>query len=259
MKKLIPALCMLLVAAALMGTSTYAWFTMNTDVGVTGMSVTAATPSSLYIGTDPTLSDKAFDTTANNTTAALLPASAALPTGATIAPSWYTGTAAEADNYAVEGDYSAASAAPAGKAYYLANTFYVMNEEANFDKLALASLTVTHTNDADKDLMNALRVMIVASKGGTVLNSVAYAVTSGDENGTAVTGTSTTGSITFYSFTSGNAAKQVLIEELTAGEIYQLDVYVYIDGEDEDCTSKNRNELSVTNTAIALNFAKAAA
>lgn len=40
-KKIIPALCMLLISAVLMGTSTYAWFSMNTTVSATGMKVTA--------------------------------------------------------------------------------------------------------------------------------------------------------------------------------------------------------------------------
>ncbi len=42
-KKLIPALCMLLISAVLMGTSTYAWFSMNKTVTAEGMSVTAQT------------------------------------------------------------------------------------------------------------------------------------------------------------------------------------------------------------------------
>ena len=41
MKKLIPALAMLLVSAILLGTSTYAWFSMSTEVSATGMEVTA--------------------------------------------------------------------------------------------------------------------------------------------------------------------------------------------------------------------------
>lgn len=40
-KKIIPALCMLLISAVLMGTSTYAWFSMNTTVSATGMQVQA--------------------------------------------------------------------------------------------------------------------------------------------------------------------------------------------------------------------------
>lgn len=40
-RKLIPALCMLLVSALFVGTSTYAWFSMNTTVTATNMQVTA--------------------------------------------------------------------------------------------------------------------------------------------------------------------------------------------------------------------------
>lgn len=40
-KKLIPALCMLLVSAVMLGSTTFAWFSMNNTVTATGMTVTA--------------------------------------------------------------------------------------------------------------------------------------------------------------------------------------------------------------------------
>ncbi len=40
-KKLIPALCMLLVSAVMLGTTTFAWFSMNNKVTATGMTVNA--------------------------------------------------------------------------------------------------------------------------------------------------------------------------------------------------------------------------
>lgn len=49
MKKLIPTICMLLVSAVLLGTSTYAWFSMNTQVQASGMKVKATTPISVEI------------------------------------------------------------------------------------------------------------------------------------------------------------------------------------------------------------------
>ena len=50
-KKLIPAFCMLLISAVLMGTSTYAWFSMNRTVTANGMEVTAKSNASyLLIG-----------------------------------------------------------------------------------------------------------------------------------------------------------------------------------------------------------------
>ena len=49
LRKLVPAIVMLLVAAAFVGTSTYAWFSMNRVVDVTGMSVTTEVADSLLI------------------------------------------------------------------------------------------------------------------------------------------------------------------------------------------------------------------
>lgn len=46
-KKLIPAFCAMLVSAAMLGTSTYAWFSVNKKVEAKGMSVTA-TPNTQY-------------------------------------------------------------------------------------------------------------------------------------------------------------------------------------------------------------------
>ena len=48
LKKLIPAFCMLLVSVAMLGTSTFAWFSMNKEVKATGMQITAKSDS-LYL------------------------------------------------------------------------------------------------------------------------------------------------------------------------------------------------------------------
>jgi hypothetical protein len=49
MKKLLPAVGMLAISATMLGTSTYAWFTMNKDVEVTGMEVRTKVGSNLLI------------------------------------------------------------------------------------------------------------------------------------------------------------------------------------------------------------------
>lgn len=48
-KKLIPALCMLLISAVLVGTSTYAWFSMNPNVSATGMTINAKSNSEFLV------------------------------------------------------------------------------------------------------------------------------------------------------------------------------------------------------------------
>lgn len=60
MRRMIPALCMLLVSAIMLSTASYAWFTMNTEVTASGMQIQAQADSSLVIGTAPLKSsDKA--------------------------------------------------------------------------------------------------------------------------------------------------------------------------------------------------------
>ena len=49
MRKLLPALAMLLVSAVLMSTASFAWFSTNDDVSVSGMSVKATTAENLVI------------------------------------------------------------------------------------------------------------------------------------------------------------------------------------------------------------------
>lgn len=70
-KKLIPALCMLLISAVLMGTSTYAWFSMNKSVKAEGMQVTAQSNSTyLLIATgDANKTAEAIQALTTNTTA----------------------------------------------------------------------------------------------------------------------------------------------------------------------------------------------
>lgn len=47
-KKLIPAFCAMLVSAAMLGTSTYAWFSVNKKVEANGMSVTATADTQYF-------------------------------------------------------------------------------------------------------------------------------------------------------------------------------------------------------------------
>ena len=48
-KKLIPALCMLLVSAVMLGSTTFAWFSMNRTVTATGMEIKAEVSTQLLI------------------------------------------------------------------------------------------------------------------------------------------------------------------------------------------------------------------
>lgn len=62
-KKLIPAAGMLALSASMLATSTYAWFTMNKEVRVTGMEVKTQVGDSLLIATSSAGTGKAADST----------------------------------------------------------------------------------------------------------------------------------------------------------------------------------------------------
>ena len=78
MKKLVPAAGMLAISATMLATSTYAWFTMNKEVSVTGMEVKAHAEEGLLVNEVKTANSKTWDeqATAGATDAiALRPAS----------------------------------------------------------------------------------------------------------------------------------------------------------------------------------------
>jgi len=61
-KKLIPALCMLLVSAILLGGSTYAWFSMNNEVTAKGMNVNLKTNTQFLVISKTTTLGNAAET-----------------------------------------------------------------------------------------------------------------------------------------------------------------------------------------------------
>jgi len=113
-KKLIPALCMLLISAVMLGSSTYAWFAMNNQVTATGMEVKAASntqylviSSSTTLGTELNLTQdnmtKKGGTADANTANSVFPCAKAKKalTGVAIGE-WYTANSTDFDNEAAE-------------------------------------------------------------------------------------------------------------------------------------------------------------
>ena len=188
MKKLIPALCMLLVAACLMGTSTYAWFAANINVTASGMQVKAAADGGLaiasYIGTP---GGDEVDAVAPGDAAYASSAAANwknITDGATIKPTsnngsgtWYTAGATTADKFG-------GSVTEDGKTTYFAGNYEVVTSNtAYYQKtkfriksldqtagataaLRISAITVTDSDDTATSaaLNNALRVAVALYK-----------------------------------------------------------------------------------------------
>ena len=52
MKKIIPAIAILIVSALMLASASFAWFTMNKTVTATGMNFSVSAPDNLQIGID---------------------------------------------------------------------------------------------------------------------------------------------------------------------------------------------------------------
>ena len=266
-RKMIPALAMLLVSVVLMSTASFAWFSMNGEVTATGMSVTATAPAALWISnqadanftTAITLTGKAgqiepvTDDLASNTKAnagewvfhklttegkALVNQSGQVVTGT----GENTKTTLPTD--AVEKGYAVAD----GQNNVLMQKFYLRLEGKNdgtgaadsYESKAIkANVTITAKNESADLIYQAIRVAIVApdavapntADGKTHLSQGGMVIYEFDALGTEVAGTT---------------AFLTLVAQETA-EVY---VYVWFEGEDEQCRNDYSQSLDQYNVAL---------
>ena len=179
MKKLIPALCMLLVAACLMGTSTYAWFAANKAVTASGMQVKAAADGGLAIASyvkDATTNDAvapastAFAASATAQWSNQLDADGKVRTDATVKPTstwngaWVTANSQDANKSKDDSTTYAPIAEDALSAYAQQTTWAIKSLDQTSQKYVLKVTAVeldgvTETASSQA-LNNALRVAI---------------------------------------------------------------------------------------------------
>ncbi len=119
-KKLLPAAGSLLISAAMLGTSTYAWFTMNKEVQVTGMQMKTKVGSNLLISTTNLDADYTSKTLSQTRKALLEPTSTI---NGTTGSFFYTVDAlangdAVSDNYTLYNEDQTLANATAGKPKY---------------------------------------------------------------------------------------------------------------------------------------------
>lgn len=246
-KKLIPTLCMLLISAVLMGTSTYAWFSMNTKVTATGMQVNAKAENKflqIIAGTDA-FSDTTAQTSAEakNASKEVRPVTAVQAVVTTVGASSITKLTTEnatsvmaADIKWAEAfsndptsstkatdytDVSLAAVATEGNTnkYTLVNTFKVRLNAAMGVKtaanLAVQSVTIAATGDTAKnELLPAVRVLITCGDNWVIYN----------KDGKVV----------------GNKAdSSIIAETVTDTTPSVISVYIFFDGEDPATTTNN--------------------
>jgi len=266
MRKIVPAVLMLLISAMLVGTSTYAWFAMNNKVTVTGMTVTTKVKENLMIAAD-TIGSTAVQAEANfknslvqEKTGLLEPASTVdginyyftssknvTATGDALTNAYTLYNPSTPDvfdgEYGLDNGNNTADAVP-----YIDYVFQIKaingNEAA---QIRLTKLDLTYGGSADAG--KAYRVALFAQ----TISGTIPALTSGDlitiltesgaanfTTGEAVNSTSGTGAVTYCNNTS--TALIPVAANTTA--YYKVVVRLWLEGEDTTCKNDTYMNLS---------------
>lgn len=245
-RKLIPALCMLLVSALFVGTSTYAWFSMNSSVQATDMMVKAKSNARyLLIGDDKdnakgtAKTDKAgkaltnehaalYATTGNDSKTcyptAYYAEAGTLNGHETVANKWYTSTSDTHDK-AVSGNADITEVKEADKDYMLTYKMYLTltNDSESYTGKLTVTPTITNTSKSVKAMV--------------VINGEKHIV---DTKNAAFT-------------TEGNV-------ELSSTDALEVTVYVYNDGNADNVNSTYFNgDATRLDGTVDLSFALATA
>ena len=227
---LILSLFALVVALVVTTTSTYAWFAMNSTVTAQNMQISVTADNTYLVITNNSsdLTDNKFTGTSVSTTssASAIDRVALLPTKLKAEDTplvWQTAAGTALDNgAALDGDYTDIASANEVK-YVKKFTFYVgLNPDysaVNATNLKIKNITVTAaaTNAGSEALRKAVSVCAVC---GTNVRNFASA-----NDGT---------------FTGLNSDAKFLAATLNAdGTAVQVDIYVYINGDNSNVTSAN--------------------
>lgn len=263
MKKIIPALCLLLVSAMLLGTSTYAWFSMNTTVTATGMVVKAQATSTLLIdtasakNTTGTAIGKLSGGASTKATTATAPESGLMPTSTINGSNWFKAEAAAANDEVAKAGAFAAIETDDLANYRLANTFYLQtfdatksitegSYESSGKKLVVNSVTVSYTTS--DTLAACFRVMVVIGSQVVVCAPTTTTTPTNQGVSSVSTGTASKQTLNFATVRDIDAGGKAVLAQATNtelvavvnyNEVYTANVYLYFDGEDGACFTDN--------------------
>ena len=253
MKKLIPALCMLLVAAALLGTSTFAWFSMSTSVEAGGMQVKATASKNLLISLSESSGyGSGVTLPINNTT--MTPVSTT--GGDVVAPVFsklnVAGSMSQ-DSYATAGDTTMQAAVEGTD--YAKTTVYLKVVGQTGQNLKAA---ISATNGGEKNIDKALRVMLVDKTDPSAVKTYIFMPVTGAEYGTsgkAIESLDGSNKGVLGNITTIKDGDDILIASMTADTVYKFDVYVWYEGEDKSCTAANTVDMATTTLGITFSIA----
>ena len=253
---------MLLISAALVGTSTFAWFSMNNTVTVTGMEVTTKVGSNLLIaGSNLSTTTKESENSFTEKLSQTAAVAKLEPVSTIDGVNFFYTTNALANGDAVEDVYAAYDSADTtafNSAYnvtgFVGYTDYVFQLKAvntsgsaqyiNFNKINLVY------NGSDTAALPAFRVAIFCDKFDSAFPGVPttsnYDSTTllGNASSNNQTDTKAVNSTTSLDDVTYAAAMQGVSVTANSTEYFKFVLRLWIEGEDEACTSEVFAELN---------------
>ena len=250
-RKLLPALSMLLISALLMGSSTFAWFSMNTTVSATGMKVQATAPRTLSISTTSG-SGFANRVTVEDATSVLTPVSTA------DLNNWFyiknAGSIGFDDGAFKDNTTFEKYAESTPNTYYKKYTFYLKvtggaGSGQTYPNLYVSDINVQANKLAPQyELKKSLRVGVKCDTTTLIFapqnTGVSYKAIASVDSGKAVE--SDTISIAKYTKES-NVTTNIGSTEVA------VEVYIWFEGQDESCKSSNAVTLETYTIDITFN------
>lgn len=247
-RKLIPAVCMLLLAAVMAGTSTFAWFSMNTTVTAGTMAVSATAPTNLRICATNSANDSEWSgaLSLSDSLTTMVPVSCD-NTNSTLA--FYkvkaNGDKIDYNNGAYNED-TTFEAATAGKDYYT-TSFFIKAVGADARDLKLSTIKMNE-GGGKKELDKALRVMAVCGENKFIYEPVAGAAATSYK---AVQSLNTEKKPVLGNDITVSNANSVLAETVTKTPV-QVTIYIWYEGQDPAC--KSSNTVDMAGTTFTLSF-----
>lgn len=237
-RTILPALAMLIVAAVMLTTASFAWFAMSTEVAATNMSVGIKSDSSYLLISE----DGALDTIRTNGKTSLEYASVAktnllpvaldstkIATGvspieelSTYDGVWYYQTAENPGSSAAAADAAKTSVTSADVTDYLYKKTFYLAVAAGSNAMTDLKARVSILNDAASG-DEAIRVVVASENAYQVFNT-----------------------------TTENYVGATVLGDIAADGVVQIDVYIFYDGTDE--TVFTNNITSIIDSQISVYF-----
>lgn len=248
-KAIVPALAMLLVSAVLLGTSTFAWFSMNDKVLVSGMQITAKSDQHyLIVGSTNDLTALQDKTTGNQTTIELKNTGSADPLSATVKPVQpKAGAITNATTAATPGSWEwyEGTSKTDGTAKPTANAVTNLNE---YTLHTTVYITVAKDTPEAKNLILEEATFAKAGAGKT-LDGFGGVVVATTEAADRVDSDNALKA-------RGDAGKPILAATVNDQTVIAVEIYVYVYGANANITTENAFDLATL--SLTLRFSVAA-